>query len=369
MSTIEKSNDQNEIPYWFTYGAFGVFLMFMGLFAAITIFSVKHSLTKAHTIARVSNRMIQLDTHTSRFILRNGIPVLDRSAGEEDPFTLFHLNWVDFYWKLAANINQTTPQEILKTQVPLLALSRIKPQPLKYPPIVKEPLPPPSPESTPTPKIDSLGLVKPYVLIYHTHTSESYLPASGKDHLFNQKGDVVKVGAYLQKVLEDKYGIKTLHCDQIHDHYPFRESYQRSQQTLVKYLKEYPSLKILLDVHRDATPGLKSSCAVKGTDAATLMIVVGSDKMGLAHPNWKKNHEFGIQLNESLNLYYPGLSNGIVISDARYNQHLSDHALIVEFGNQNSELEHVYQTVEHFAEIFAVAIQQELSSKSTTATN
>lgn len=369
MSENEKSNGRNEIPYWFTYGAFGVFLMFMGLFAVMTVTSVKHNLTKVDTIARVSNRLFQLDTHTSRFILRNGIPVLDRSAGEEDPFTLFHLNWVDFYWKLAANINQTTPQEILKAQVPLLALSRIKPQPLKYPPIVNEPFHPPAPSPEPAPKIHSLRFDKPYVLIYHTHTSESYLPESGKDHLLNQQGDIVKVGAYLQKILEEKYGIKTIHCDQIHDHYPFRESYQRSQQTLIKYLKEYPSLNILLDIHRDATPGLKSTCTVKGSDAATLMMVVGSDKMGLAHPNWKKNHEFAIRLNESLNLYYPGLCNGIVISNARYNQHLSDHALIVEFGNQNSKLEQVYQTVEHFAEILAVAIQEELSSESTTATN
>ncbi|NLW47713.1 MAG: stage II sporulation protein P, partial [Firmicutes bacterium] len=85
--------------------------------------------------------------------------------------------------------------------------------------------------------------------------------------------------------------------------------------------------------------------------------------------NLNQNHEFALKLNEFLNLYYPGLSNGIVISDARYNQHLSDHALIIEFGNQNSELEQVYRSVEHFAEIFTVAIQQELSSASTTATN
>lgn len=368
MSEIGKNNSQKEIPYWFTYGAFGIFLMFIGLFTVIIIDSAEHNLTKADTIARVGNHIFQLDTQTSRFILRNGIPVLDRSAGEEDPFTLFHLNWVEFYWKLAANISQTTPQEILKAQVPLLALSRIKPKPLKFPPpIVKEPISPPN--QAPAPKIAPLRFVQPYVLIYHTHTSESYLPESGKDHLFNQRGDIVKVGAYLQKILEERYGIKTIHCDQIHDHYPFRESYQRSQQTLVKYLKEYPSLKILLDVHRDATPGLKSTCPVKGAEAATLMMVVGSDKMGLPHPNWKKNHEFASNLNEFLNLYYPGLSNGIIISDARYNQHLSDRAIIVEFGNQNSELEQVYRSVEHFAEIFTVAAQQELSSASTTATN
>ncbi len=367
MPETNKRTAQNEIPYWFTYGTLGVFLMFIGLFTVIIVTSLKQNITGVNTIAKVSNRVLQLDTHTSRFILRNGIPILDRSAGEEDPFTLFHLNWVEFYWKIAANISQATPEEILKAQVPLLALSRVNPQPLKYPPIVKEPFHPPAPIKAP--EADPIRFEQPYVLIYHTHTSESYLPVSGKDHLFNKKGDIVKVGAYLQKILEERYSIKSLHCDQIHDHYPFRESYKRSQLTLIKYLKNYPSLRILLDVHRDATPGLKPTCNIKGADAATLMMVVGSDKMGLAHPNWKKNHEFATKLNESLNLYYPGLSNGVVISDARYNQHLSDHAIIVEFGNQNSELEQIYRSVEHFAEIFATAIQQELSSASTTSIN
>lgn len=368
MPEIEKKPGQYEVPVWFTYGTFGVLLMLIGLFTTITVTSLKQSIIEKNTIAKVSARLFQLDTQTSRFILRSGIPVLDRSAGEEDPFTLLHFNWIEFYWKIAANINQGTPQEIIKTQMPLLALSRVKPKPVNYPPLVKEPLKLPL-QQPPTPENKILSSTNPTVLVYHTHTSESYLPVSGKDHLLNQKGDIVKVGEYLQKVLEEKYGIKTIHCDQIHDQYPFRESYQRSQQTLIKYLKDYPSLEILLDVHRDATPGLKPTCTIKGAEAATVMMVVGSDKMGLPHPNWKRNHEFATQINDYLNLYYPGLSNGIIVSDARYNQHLSDRAIIIEFGNQDSKLDQVYRSVEYFAEILALIIQEKSSSASTTATN
>lgn len=364
-----KRNEQPDIPFWFNYGALGVLLMFLGILGVAFVSSWNRNITLTNKIARVNHGIFQLDTQTSRFILRNGLPVLDRSAGEEDPFTLLHLNWVELYWKIAANINQATPQEIIKAQVPLLALSRVAPKPINYPPLVKPPLQQLSPAPAPVPDFKNMPFPQPAVLIYHTHTSESYLPVSGKDHLLNKKGDIVKVGEHLQKTLEEKYGIKALHCDQIHDQYPFRESYQRSQLTLIQYLKDYPSLKILLDVHRDATPGLKSTCNIKGAEAATVMMVVGSDKMGLAHPNWKKNHEFATKLNESINTYYPGLSNGVIISDARYNQHLSNHAVIVEFGDQNSELEQVYQSVDLFAEILAIAIQQELSSAPTTATN
>lgn len=367
MPEFSKKNTQSEIPFWFTYGAPGILLMFLGILGVMIACSLRQNITKSNTIAAIGNRIFQLDTHTSRYILRNGIPILDRSVGEEDPFSLFHFNWVDFYWQIAANTNQATPQEIIKAQLPLLALTRVKPPPLTYPPLVREPLQPPFPK--PTPEMKSLRFTEPTILIYHTHTSESYLPVSGKEHLFNKKGDIVKVGAYLQKVLEEKHGIKTIHCDQIHDQYPFRESYQRSQLTLLKYLKEYPSLKILLDLHRDATPGLNTTCAVNGADAATLMIVVGSDKMGLEHPNWKKNHEFAVKLNESLNKYYPSLSNGIIIADARYNQHLSERSLIIEFGNHQSELEQVFHAADLFAEVLAHIVQQELSSTLSTSTN
>ena len=65
----------------------------------------------------------------------------------------------------------------------------------------------------------------------------------------------LKFGERLKQIFEEKYGIKCLHSEEIHDQYPFRDSYKRSQVTLMKYLKEYPSLKVVLDVHRDAHAG------------------------------------------------------------------------------------------------------------------
>jgi stage II sporulation protein P len=207
----------------------------------------------------------------------------------------------------------------------------------------------------------------PSVLIYHTHTSESFIPVSGKDHRLNAKGDIVQVGEYLQKVLEEKYKVKCIHNEEIHDQYPFRDSYKRSQVTLIKCLKEYPSFKVVIDVHRDATPGVEATCSIQGKETATILLVIGSDKMGLPHPNWKKNLQFATKLTETMNLYYPGLSSGVIVSDARYNQHLHDHALIVEFGDQNSTLEQVNRAAELFAEILVITLDQETpNNKSAT---
>jgi stage II sporulation protein P len=314
-----------------------------------------------------SGSAIRLDTQTSKFILKNGIPFLEKMVDEDDPLTFLNINWIEIYWHLAANISNTSPLEIIRTQFPLLALIKVQPtipkitlMPIENQPEVKQELPEPSPEEQGSISIPQLGL-KPEVFIYHTHTTESYIPACGKDHTVNQKGDIVKVGSYLQKVLEEKYHINCMHSETIHDQFPFRDSYKRSQVTVINYLKQYPSTKVVLDVHRDATPGLESSRMVKGVKCATIVTVVGSDKMGLAHPRWKENLQFAKKLNENMDLFFPGLSNGIIISDARYNQHLHTHAILIEFGDQYTTLEEAYHAVDFFAEVLVHTMQNDPS--------
>jgi stage II sporulation protein P len=341
-----------SLPFWFTYGALGLFLAVMGTIGVLALNTVQQRLFSSGRITRANKGLIRLDTQSCRFILCNGIPFLEQSAGEDDPFRLFEFDWSGIYWKLAANIRSTNSREILKTQFPLLALVKTPPQP----PIPKISLITKLPEQQ---KVAPLPLsAEPQILIYHTHTSESYIPVSGKDHLLNQRGDIVKVGAQLQKILEEKYHLKTLHCETIHDQPPFKKSYERSQITVKQYLHDYPSLKVLIDLHRDATPGLNAVCSIKGVKTATILAVVGTDKM-LPHPGWKKNQTFAAQVLDRMNLYYPGLSNGIIISKGRYNQHLHPHALIFEVGDQYSTLAEAYHAVDDFAEVLALTLKKE----------
>jgi stage II sporulation protein P len=264
--------------------------------------------------------------------------------------------------------------EILRAQMPLLAVTKVKPKivPQLTPSSMEEPvnyqqMPLPVPvEQTANQITDISNDNSPEVFIYHTHTTESYIPVCGKDHLVNQRGDVVKTGNYLKQILEDKYRIKCVHSDNIHDQYPFRDSYKRSQVTLINYLKQFPNTKIVLDLHRDATPGLVNSRMIKGVKSSTIVTVIGSDKMGLPHPHWKENLEFAKKLNENMDLFYPGLSNGIITSEARYNQHLHTHAIIIEFGDQYSTSEEVNRAVEFFAEVLAITLQKDTSPGVTT---
>jgi len=344
----------HKLPFWFTYGTLGIFCMLLGLLM-VTLISYNNSYH--NTIAGISG-LIRLDVQTSRYLLKNGLPFLDHTTGEDDPFTLFNIDWAEIYWKFAANIKNASPREILRAQLPLLALT--KPKPLIIPPDL-QPIEPP--ELVEPPKIIPILPKMPEILLFHTHTTESYLPVSGKDHSRNIKGDITLVGEHLQKILEEKYGIKTLHNEKIHDSYPFRDSYKRSNITVSNYLKENPSLKVILDIHRDATPGVEQVCTIKNQKTAKILLVVGSDRMGLTHPHWHKNLKFANKLTEAMNLYYPGLSNGIVTSNARYNQHLSEHALIVEIGDQHTNLAEANYAVELFAEVLMSVWTEEFKEK------
>jgi stage II sporulation protein P len=357
MSEIKNKTPVNhKFPVWFFYGTIGIFLMLLGIFSVIFGQSSSRKLQCLNRSIIAANHRFHLDTQTSRYILQFGIPILERSNGEDDPFTILNLNWSEIFWRLAANIREANPLEILKTQIPLLALTPPQKIPVKqYPP---KDFSDKISNTTPNPLVeDSMPVPpdEPLVFIYHTHTSESYIPVSGKDHVY-PRGDIVSLGKYLQQVLEEKYNIKTIHSEEIHDQIPFRESYQRSQVTIKKYLNEYPSIKVVLDVHRDAAPGVNARCMINEKSTATIGIIVGSDKMGLPHPNWRKNYQFASKLAENMNLYYPGLNSRVLTAECRYNQHLHDHALIIEIGDQNSTLEEVYRAAELFGGILAITL-------------
>jgi stage II sporulation protein P len=343
----------NALPLGVISGVLSLFLAVMGGLGALALNTVQQRLFNSGRLTRGQRGAIRLDTQSCRFLLCNGLSFLERASSEEDPSRLFEFNWSAIYWKLAVNIRHTNSREILKAQLPLLAL-------------VKTPLRPIIPESRPItefPKDHKLPPpvsepAEPQILIYHTHTSESYIPESGRDHLPNQCGDIVKVGARLQKILAENYHLKTLHCQKIHDQAPFMKSYDRSQITVKQYLEKHPSLKVLIDLHRDATPGLNAVCTIKGIKTATILAVIGTDKM-LPHPDWKKNQAFATRIMDRINLYYPGLSNGIITSKGRYNQHLHPRALIIEVGDQYSTLAEAYHGVEAFASVLALTLKTE----------
>ena len=145
------------------------------------------------------------------------------------------------------------------------------------------------------------------------------------------------MGDRLAEVLTKRYGIGVVHSRKIHDYPRWRDAYANSCETVTDILKKYPSIEIVLDIHRDSSTGLSETSTtteIAGLRVARVFIVVTTDAFGLPHPNWQENLAFARYLQGKMDEMYPGLSRGIDLrQDGRWNQHLHPRAIILEIGS------------------------------------
>lgn len=204
------------------------------------------------------------------------------------------------------------------------------------------------------PKFDSMSVLsggKPLVGIYHTHTAESFIPSSGAAHKpGGQRGDIVAVGEAMVQQLA-KNGIPAIQSKTIHDYPSFMKAYSASETTVQKMLAEYPSLQVIIDIHRDADKRENSTATINGVNAARITLVVATGQQDLVQPHWKENHAFAKLIDAKLNQHYPGLSRGIQLVEWRYNQHLHPRALLVEVGCQENTKEEAERSIEMLADV------------------
>ena len=204
-----------------------------------------------------------------------------------------------------------------------------------------------------------LEINKEKVLIFHTHTCESYTPS--EQYPYQQTGNfrttdlnysVSKVGDELSNYLLG-YGFNVTHDKTYHDYPAYSGSYTRSATTVENILKTNAS-DIIIDLHRDAI-GSKSNYdpSVKiGEDVvAQLMFVIGTNGGGLYHPNWQQNLKFAIELQQKANEMYPGLFKPMIVRNSRYNQHLGKAACIIEVGATGNTLEQCLTSMKYLAKV------------------
>ncbi|MGC7870095.1 stage II sporulation protein P [Desulfosporosinus sp. SYSU MS00001] len=217
-------------------------------------------------------------------------------------------------------------------------------EPIESPPKVNN-----NAATTPAPPVS--GAKDVLVGIYNTHNSECYSGDGGPDREQGENGDVVTVGETLKKALE-QHGIGAAHSLTIHDGENFMTAYSRSVNTAAKLLKDYPTIKILIDLHRDGfPPGVsKETVSVNGKDVSPAMVVIGKK-----NPHWQINDALAKELIALGNKKYPGLfeENISYADDARYNQHLSNGGILLEFGSQLNTLAEANGTAEAVADILA----------------
>ena len=181
------------------------------------------------------------------------------------------------------------------------------------------------------------------VVIYFTHTGETYALTDGVERLHGKKGGVVKVGEALQKELEQKYGIRVALSDAVNDT-DYGDSYKVSQETLRQLLEQNPSARVVLDIHRDAGRSRNNSLVtVDGREVAPVLMVVGSDARA-PFPTWRQNYDFAQELASEMEKRYPGLSLGVRINPGRYNQFMHPRAVLLEVGSVKNSTEEAVQT-------------------------
>ena len=184
----------------------------------------------------------------------------------------------------------------------------------------------------------------PQVLIVHTHTTEGYLTydagfynAADIERTFDTKRNVCAAGEALKAALE-KQGIVTIHDTTVHDNPQYTGAYSRSEATVKALLKKYPTVKVVLDLHRDTVipkddTHVNPTAKIDGKPAAQMMIIAGVvSTNALPHPKWQENFHFALQLQKSLQTAHPDLMRPLYLVGSRYNQHLSTGYLLVEVG-------------------------------------
>lgn len=194
------------------------------------------------------------------------------------------------------------------------------------------------------------GTSEPQVLIMHTHTTESYALSDNDYYDINYPSrnldatrNVVRVGDEITKQLEAA-GIGVIHDTTVHDYPSYNGSYDRSKQTVETILAQYPSIKVVLDIHRDAietNDGTRYApvANIDGRNAAQIMIISGCDDGTMDYPNYLQNLAFASVLEQQIESDYPGLTRPISFKYKYYNQSLTTGSLLIEVGSNSNSLD------------------------------
>ncbi len=205
---------------------------------------------------------------------------------------------------------------------------------------------------TPNNNYQPLSVSKgPLVLIVHTHATEAYsedgaisCPEGEEDiRTSDTSKNVVSVGKTIADVLNQE-GVPTAHCTIMHDSIQYKDSYARAEETIKKYLAEYPTIKLVIDIHRDSI--IKSSGEIvrpvtelDGKSSAQIMCVVGSEWEGSKYPNWENNLSLALKLRELLNSECSNICRPVFLKSHTYNQEFAPYSLLLEVGASGNSLE------------------------------
>lgn len=213
-----------------------------------------------------------------------------------------------------------------------------------------------------------LGSEEPQVLIYHTHTSESFLPGEESfdpDYPIRSSEEtrnMIAVGDAICDALAER-GVSVVHDCRVHDYPMFTGAYYRSADTMLEDLAEYPSIKIAIDIHRDGILYSDGSVIapiadINGKTAAQFMIITGCDSPETEIPEYMTNFKLSCLLQNCAEKAYPTLARPMLFDYRNYNQSLFAGDLLIEVGSQGNTLEEALYTGELLGDVLADAVER-----------
>jgi stage II sporulation protein P len=202
----------------------------------------------------------------------------------------------------------------------------------------------------------------------HTHAKESFQPSAAinftqtsPERSTDTKYNMVAVGDEVAKELEKK-GVGVIHLRNLYDYPEYNSSYARSCADVEAAIKKYPSIKIVLDLHRDSITNkegqkFKITTVIKNEKTAQVMIVVGTDELGLKHDNWRTNLKFAVNLQQKFIDISPNFARPINLRTSRFNGHTAPGAIIIEVGAAGNTLDEALAAGKYIAKAVSGTIK------------
>lgn len=202
----------------------------------------------------------------------------------------------------------------------------------------------------------------PQVLIVHTHATESFLleerdfyTDTDLSRTLDESYNMIRLGEIVANKL-NAAGINTLHDKTKHDYPEYNGSYDRAADTINSYLKKYPDIKIVIDMHRDSISAgnndkAKPVVEINGKKAAQVMLVMGSQSGNVKNfPNWQENLKLAIRLQQQIEIMYPSLARSLSFVSRLYNQNLTNGSMLIEMGTEANNINEVIYSAELVSE-------------------
>lgn len=309
-----------------------------------------------------------------RAVLRLGLPVLDIYVPGSSLFTPGQmLNMASWF---VARVFPADALSLMQLQMPVLALAGPEDGlhgageagawgPLPLPPIM------PDQRAEVGPSRPMEPGERPLVVVYQTHSQESFLPvlaatgaAGGSPYTNNIDLNMVRVGQELARALQEEHGIPSVHLRTLFDAGGLTGSYMESEKGVKAAMARYPSARILIDLHRDSAGREGTVTVIGGKPVARVLFVVGQGNRHLPNPHWDKNQSFGRNIARTLDTLFspdplppsfagtpgqrfPSLVRQLADDDGdpwtyspagRFNQHLSEQAILIEIGGPGNTM-------------------------------